>query len=75
MEKQSGWHVGNMPPQDGIYLVRITPVEGWELGFENHPPILVASYKKKGNAWAVHGAIIPIQDFGENITAWHEVPL
>jgi hypothetical protein len=74
MVKQNGWHEGNIPPQDGVYLVRITPIEGWELGFENHPPILVASYKQKGNKWAVHGAILPIQDFAENIIAWHELP-
>ena len=74
MIKQSGWHEGNMPTKDGIYLVRITPIEGWELGFENHPPILVASYKQKENTWAAHGAITPIHDFGENIIAWHEIP-
>jgi hypothetical protein len=74
MVNQSGWHEGNMPPQSGVYLVRITPIEGWELGFQDHPPILVASYQKKGNLWAVHGAIVPIQDIAENIIAWHELP-
>ena len=74
MANQSGWHEGNMPPQNGVYLVRITPIEGWELVFESNPPILVASYKKKGNTWTVHGKILPVHDFGENVIAWHELP-
>ena len=74
MANQSGWHEGNLPPKDGVYLVRVTPEDSWELGFGNHPPILVASYNKAEDAWAVHGAILPIHDFGENIIAWHEIP-
>ena len=30
MVNQSGWHEGNLPPQNGVYLVRITPMEGWD---------------------------------------------
>ncbi len=74
MANQSGWHEGNLPPQDGAYLVRITSEDGRELGMGDHPPILVASYKKMENSWRVHGAIIPVHDFGENIIAWHELP-
>jgi hypothetical protein len=74
MVNQSGWHEGHIPPQDGVYLVRISLEEGWELGFKTHPPILVASYQKKENTWAAHGAILPIPDFGKNIIAWHELP-
>lgn len=74
MANQSGWHEGNKPSQDGTYLVRITSEDGRELGFGGHPPILVASYKKNDNLWIVHGAIIPVPDFGENIIAWHELP-
>jgi hypothetical protein len=74
MENQAGWHEGNKPPQDGIYLVRVTPEEDWELGFGAHSPILVASYTGKDHLWAVHGAILPVHDFGENIIAWHELP-
>jgi hypothetical protein len=72
--KQNGWQEGNLPPQSGVYLVKITPIEGWELGFGNHPPILVASYTKSGNKWAPHGALIQIPDFAENINSWHELP-
>lgn len=74
MEKQSGWHEGNLPPQSGVYIVRITPIEGWELGFGNHPPILVASYNKNAGIWTPHGALTAIPDFSENINAWHEIP-
>ncbi|GEM_PF-4172445 len=74
MENQSSWHEGNTPPLDGVYLVRITSEEEWVLGFGGHPQILVASYKKNDNTWSVHGAILPIHDFGEDVIAWHELP-
>jgi hypothetical protein len=74
MENLGGWHEGNLPPKDGIYLVRVTSEEEWVLGFGGHRQILVASYQKNKNNWTVHGAILPLHDFAEDIIAWHEVP-